>query len=104
MENQGFHKVERFVKALDKKPSPGPFHASLEGEKRILSSHPIVSMLPVKPNLNPPAPSPVSQKACETGEGVPETGKFDGKSQAPLLQNRKEPILEKGRFGALQQL
>jgi len=32
---QNFHKVERFVKALDKKPSPDPFHASLEGEKRI---------------------------------------------------------------------
>jgi hypothetical protein len=33
---QGFHKVERFVKALGKRPSPSPFHASLEGEKRIL--------------------------------------------------------------------
>jgi hypothetical protein len=33
--HQGFHKVERFVKALGKRPSPGPFHASLEGEKRI---------------------------------------------------------------------
>jgi hypothetical protein len=53
-------------------------------------------MMPVKPNLNPPAPSPVSQKACETGEGVPETDKFDAKSQAPLLQNRFFSILEKG--------
>jgi hypothetical protein len=32
---QGFHKVERFVKALPRRHPPGPFHASLEGEKRI---------------------------------------------------------------------
>ena len=34
--SQDFHKVERFVKALDKKPSPGPFQRSVEGEKRII--------------------------------------------------------------------